>query len=354
MPRTISLKGQKASATVICSNLIRDGRKVLFLTAYGPSQEIGAFAQLLSDGEASLYLNETCNDENTTDNGTPFIQKTLSSSLPQIIPKIENGYSGLFVLPCLTEPVIIGKSPDECFDIYGRILDQQQFVHRDWYQPMFDMATELLPVIGAKTCFQYAADLTHEVMQRLNSGEFSFPEPTADLTVETMAEKQEREKVERESSDANTTSDIASPDDGKSFWGEVISSYSRAQAIEDGVLVDLSSPRSSLESGKSHPSDLSELCRQLYTYPVACTSGVWGIIERAVSNKNCSNDLRGVVWDILCMSQKGITEKIDDAQHLFQVIITGTGRKRVHTFKAICGPGDDMSPVITIMLPEED
>jgi len=36
------------------------------------------------------------------------------------------------------------------------------------------------------------------------------------------------------------------------------------------------------------------------------------------------------------------------------VIITGAGRSRNYQMKAVCGPGDDASPVITISLPYED
>lgn len=355
--KSISLKGKKTSATVFCNNLIKDGRKIIFLTAYGPSQEIGAFAQLLSDGEAKLYFQGKTEPDSSDDDNSDSPSSVLNPypcSTPQIIPKIENGYSGLYVLPTRSESVIVCNTPEECFDIYGRILDQQQFVHRDWYKPMFDLASELIPEIGAKVCFRYASDPTQEVKQRLDSGEFSFPEPTANLTVETMEDKQEREEAERELSNSTSGNPVDDDSDEESFWGEPISTYSRAQAIEDGTLIDLSSPMLSLESGKSNPADVSELTRQLYKYPVACTSAVWGIVERAVASKNHCNDIRGVMWDILLMSQKGITQKIDDSQHLFQVIITGAGRKKIHTFRLICGPGDNMEPVITIMLPEED
>lgn len=52
------------------------------------------------------------------------------------------------------------------------------------------------------------------------------------------------------------------------FFGEVISCYSRKQALEDGVLVDLIQIIPIPESG--------------YKYPLACTIAVWRIIERMV------------------------------------------------------------------------
>jgi len=125
------------------------------------------------------------------------------------------------------------------------------------------------------------------------------------------------------------------------IFGEVIYSYTRKQAIEDGVLVSLS--------------DLfPEHCRQLYKYPVAVTSAVWSTVEAAGKK-----DPQGIIWDILWMSQRGITKRIDPTQHLFKVIINGPGetefsRIKTHTFKVMCHPGDEAEPVITIMLPDED
>src|SRR5689334_16502486 len=122
---------------------------------------------------------------------------------------------------------------------------------------------------------------------------------------------------------------------------EVISRYTRADAIQDGTLIDLTA-------------NFSEISSQLYKFPVACTASVWAIVEAAVANKKHCNDFAGVVWDILWMSQKGIVRKIDESQHIFRVIITGVGQQRQHDFKIICHGGDEAEPVLTIMLPEED
>ena len=128
------------------------------------------------------------------------------------------------------------------------------------------------------------------------------------------------------------------------FWkdADVIYTYTRAQAIEDGTLVD------------GTIGDLAEVTRQHYKYPVAMTATVFALMEQAVNNKKHCNDWRGVWHDILFMSINYITRRFDDTSHLFEVIITGTGRKKKHTLKVVCGPGDDAEPVITIMLPEED
>ena len=117
---------------------------------------------------------------------------------------------------------------------------------------------------------------------------------------------------------------------------DIVYTYTRADAIADGVLVSLS--------------DLfPELCKQLYKYPIAVTEAIWSIIEGTDKD-----DIEGIVWDILWMSQKGITARIDDSQHLFEVFIADKGKAKSHTFKAVCHPDDDMKPVITIMMRNED
>jgi len=121
---------------------------------------------------------------------------------------------------------------------------------------------------------------------------------------------------------------------------EIISRYTRAQAKEDGCLIDISA---------RFPE-----CSRLYKYNVAITASVWGILEKSVNHPSHCNDFAGVVWDLLFMSINGKTRIIDPTEHLFQVIITGTGRNRYHTFKAMCGPGDEGEPVITIMGEDED
>lgn len=67
-----------------------------------------------------------------------------------------------------------------------------------------------------------------------------------------------------------------------SDW-EVISIYTRAQAIEDGVLVDV-----------------SELARVAgFKYPVAVTQGVWSECVRVAEEDKCTQDENGRLWDIL-------------------------------------------------------
>jgi len=128
------------------------------------------------------------------------------------------------------------------------------------------------------------------------------------------------------------------------FWTEadLISVYTRQQAIADGFLIDAST------------GELGEVSRQYYKYPVAMTAAVWAVIDKAVRNPNSWNDLKGVWHNVLYMSQHYVVRHLDVSIVLFEVKIVGAGRKQIFTFKMMCGSGDNAEPVMTVMLPDED
>ena len=72
----------------------------------------------------------------------------------------------------------------------------------------------------------------------------------------------------------------------RGFWddAEVISSYSRAQAIEDGELVDVS--ETAREAG--------------IKFPVAITRATWGKYVEVPEGVHCQDEA-GRLWDILWM-----------------------------------------------------
>ena len=121
--------------------------------------------------------------------------------------------------------------------------------------------------------------------------------------------------------------------DSNDTFGEVVFSYSRAQAIEDGVLVDLG------QYG---------ITRQHWKFPMACTDTVWSIIQDAVHNHG--QDYFGTLHDIYTMAKHAIRKGNGRDTLLFTVII-GTAHKNL---KLHIGPGDDAAPVLTLMLPSED
>lgn len=125
------------------------------------------------------------------------------------------------------------------------------------------------------------------------------------------------------------------------IFGEPIYSYTRTQAIEDGVLVDMMQ------------GELLGVCRQHYKHPVAVTAAVFELMERAADNPRTHNDLTGILHDMLWLSRR-VHRQLSPSAVAFTVRINGAGRKQNHDFKLVVGPGDAGEPVITIMLPHED
>ena len=135
----------------------------------------------------------------------------------------------------------------------------------------------------------------------------------------------------------------SSTDSLTDIFGEVISSYSRAQAIADGILVDVS--ETAREAG--------------FVFPVAMTRAAWSdCVEwsEADSLRQIYQDESGRLWDALWMASRAARHGGEEIRfQLYRVARGGRGtRPRLVTLKALCGPGDDAEPVITLMLPDED
>lgn len=125
------------------------------------------------------------------------------------------------------------------------------------------------------------------------------------------------------------------------LFGEVISTYTRAQAIEDGFLVDVSTV--ALDAG--------------IRFPTAMTRTVWDRYVEVPEKLKGIQDVQGRLWDILWMLRSSISRGQGGSVIFFGVHVRNDRRRGTPplvTLKAICGPGDDAKPVITISLPEED
>ena len=122
---------------------------------------------------------------------------------------------------------------------------------------------------------------------------------------------------------------------------EVISVYTRAQAIEDGELVDLS----------------KQATRIGFRFPVAITAGVWGELEQAAkrsyqaSAKRAGTSAAHQAFLLLLGLYQTIRDSKTDTDRFEASYRLGGSEVAVW---ALCGPGDDAEPVITVMLPGED
>ena len=118
----------------------------------------------------------------------------------------------------------------------------------------------------------------------------------------------------------------------------VIYAYTREQALEDGVLHDVSTM--AREAG--------------ILFPTAVTAAVWNQFV-SVPDACPWQDEQGRLWDILWMLRWAISRGPSRSELQFQMVVQNEpGEPEPVTLKAVCGPGDDGSPVITVMLPSED
>lgn len=136
------------------------------------------------------------------------------------------------------------------------------------------------------------------------------------------------------------------------FEMPLIDVYTRKQALADGVLVQV-------------PQELSKEAG--IRYPVALTCAVHAECL-AVPEGVVGQDETGRLWDILWMFRCAVNRLFAKfprkRQYLafqdvftFSLHVRNDNRERTPPLvrlKAVCGPGDDGEPVITIMFPNED
>jgi hypothetical protein len=128
---------------------------------------------------------------------------------------------------------------------------------------------------------------------------------------------------------------------------DVISSYTRAQAIEDGVLVDVTEWASADKGFHGG-----------FRIPVALTAAVWAQIEDIPTRLEGLQDIRGRAHDVLWMASLACRRHARESgdRLTFRVIMPTSGRSgHAHKHYVIMvGPGDAGEPVATILLPDED
>lgn len=116
------------------------------------------------------------------------------------------------------------------------------------------------------------------------------------------------------------------------FFGDVIYSYSRADAIKDGHLIDLSRPAKVMG----------------FKIPVAITCGA---LSASYVDKQDLHAMAQAASTILrtllsaIAAQKGQNDRVTFALRV---------GSEIEQYHAVVGPGDTSDPVITIMLPGED
>ncbi len=112
---------------------------------------------------------------------------------------------------------------------------------------------------------------------------------------------------------------------------DLIFSYSRADAIRDGVLIDVSSRAKTLG----------------YRIPVALTAGLYDLLAAGASDET---EISARV-DLLLIALRNSTAGSPGAGERLDFVIKAVAPLSVW---ALCGPGDTPAPVLTVLLPHED
>ena len=130
------------------------------------------------------------------------------------------------------------------------------------------------------------------------------------------------------------------------FFGQVISVYTRAQALADGVLIDA-----------------GPMAREVgFRWPVAITVAAWEDCiawNESDSERQTPQDQSGRLWDVLFMAAHAARTNAEAGPELhFELYrVPRDGRSteaELTTLKLVVGPGDEAEPIITILLRNED
>ena len=128
------------------------------------------------------------------------------------------------------------------------------------------------------------------------------------------------------------------------LFGPIIYAYTRAQAVEDGVLVDVT--ETAKEAG--------------FKLPVAITAALNSCLTPTLADQSLGQDYEGRLWDALWLA--AFTIKLADPGTdtvTFTVAMqeadgkSGRPQNTNHRLRAVCGPGDAGEPIITIGFPED-
>ena len=121
---------------------------------------------------------------------------------------------------------------------------------------------------------------------------------------------------------------------------EILAAYTRAEALADGTLVEV-----------------SELAREAgIRAPTAVTRAVWEqYVALSPAARQAGNDEIGRLWDIVSMVRCAALRNPDASEVVFSLrVVIDRLEPELVELRAVCGPGDDGETVITIMLPDED
>ncbi|HEX5051050.1 MAG TPA: DUF6573 family protein [Planctomycetota bacterium] len=122
---------------------------------------------------------------------------------------------------------------------------------------------------------------------------------------------------------------------GTGPFGDVVHRYTRADAIADGVLVDVTREASPAEMAGG------------FAVPVAVTAAVWAAIEAIPASLDGVADVRGRLHDVLWMAACAARRAKGRCAFRVHLPVAGS-RAKLQRLVVHLGPGDAGEPVVTI------
>lgn len=120
----------------------------------------------------------------------------------------------------------------------------------------------------------------------------------------------------------------------------LVYSYTRAQAIEDGVQIEVT--ETAKQAGIKFPTVVTDNLYHSYIVP-------------SLELAKMGQSIDGRLWDLLMMFRFNARKSNSDILNYICLFQMNPGSEAVEkTIKAHIGPGDTAEPVITLMLPGDD
>lgn len=136
---------------------------------------------------------------------------------------------------------------------------------------------------------------------------------------------------------AESTPSVAPQDPVREFFGEPISTYTRAQALEDGVLVDVTSQ-----------------AQGSFKTPVALTAELWARITDILPGTDRETIVNVRLTELFRAAEAAAETAPKGTRRVsFPMLMASREGVSSVTILADCGPGDRGEPVITIGFPRD-
>lgn len=154
-------------------------RHVVYLGAFGPSEEIRALGQLVAKG-CDLRVFGPDDGAETTPRHRFYAARAVPNGTTRVVPA-DSHYAALVITP--SEQWIVSEDDEACFAIFRRLVDAEHLVHPDWHRWLFSILEPFAATVGTKRCVHMKLDVELAVMEGLRDGHIYFPSPEARVLV---------------------------------------------------------------------------------------------------------------------------------------------------------------------------